>query len=101
MPRGATYRVTADGVVGISGTPKVLYGMTIQSGATAGVVILHNAADADTAANVRLNVVGTANRMLPVPDIPEGGLYFPAGVFADIDANVTSTVLYLEEVRNL
>lgn len=93
---GGSQRVTADGVVGVSGQAVRMYGATITSGATAGRVRFRNGtADTDTAF---LDVSGEPNLTTPVSGIPNDGLYFPGGLFVDIDANTTAVVVEFVQV---
>lgn len=98
MVKGSPVRITADGVIGISGAPTIVYSVVIESGGTAAVIRLLNGTDSN--GTEYLDVTGTANRTLPVPDIAAGGLFFPGGVFADIDANTTSLICWVEHIRN-
>ena len=97
MARGGTTILTVDGVVGISGAPTRVYGMEIQSGGTAGRVILYNGTDA-TGGNY-VNRVGKSNQGDPL-DFGAEGKFFPAGCYADLDANVTRVIIQYENTRN-
>lgn len=94
--RGGIYRLTADDVLIRSGKPVRLYGASITSGATGGVVAFRNGTAAtDT---LILEGQGTPNQTVNVPDIPEEGVLFPAGLFVDVDANATAVVCFAELV---
>lgn len=94
--RGGYARRTADGVIGISGQPVRIYGLQVTSGATAGRVKLYDGTDAT--GTLLLDADGEPSKTAAVPDMPSGGIYFPAGCFADIDANVTAVVADYEQV---
>ena len=96
MPRGGSQRVTADGVIGISGQAIRLYGASITSGATGGVVNFRNGtAVTDT---ILFSASGTANLTVLVANIPAEGVYFPDGLYVDVDANATAVVCSYEQV---
>ena len=94
MLRGTPVRVTADGVILTSGKPIMLYAASITSGVTPGRVQFRNGtATTDTAL---LDVDGEPARTTLVPNIPSGGLYFPAGLFVDVDGNASAVVCWAE-----
>lgn len=86
---------TSDGVVGISGTPKLVYGMHMISGGTAGNVILRNGTSAGAGAVI--SMTGTINVGVTMTFGVEG-VVFPAGCFCDVDANVSSVVVFYKEL---
>lgn len=85
-----TQLITADGVVGVSGKPVRVFSVgVISGGGGAGQVILRNGtAGTDTA---RVQVDGTTS--LGTQAEWTGGVLFPAGCFADINANTTSVAV--------
>jgi len=94
--KGGYQRRTTDGVVGISGLPVRLYGLQIQSGATAGAVACHNGTD--TTGDKLLDVAGEPNRTVSTANIPSDGIFFPGGLYLDVDANVTAAIANYEQV---
>ena len=96
MPRGGSVRLTADAALILSGQPVRVYNMTIRSGNTASVVILRNGTTATDTAQVE--EVGVALEGKPF-DYGDGGAYFPAGCFVDVDANISYVTLQAELVR--
>ena len=97
MARGGSQRITADGVIGVSGAPTRVYGLIIQSGAIAGVVNVYNGTDT-TGTIILPTISGAANQGKAVEGIPAEGIYFPAGCYVDIDANTTSVIAQYENV---
>lgn len=95
MP-GGYQRRTTDGVIGISGQAIRLYGLQIQSGAAAGVVACHDGTS--SSGNKILDVAGEPNKTIPVPDIPAAGVYFPTGLYLDVNADVTAVIANYEQV---
>lgn len=87
-------RVTADSVIGTSGKKIRLYAAIVHSDASGGVVQLRNGtSDSGTEYD---EVNGTADVSVQV-SYP-GGLYFPNGLFVDVDANtVYVTCIYEQE----
>lgn len=83
--------VTADAIVGSSGVPIRIFSMNILSGGTAGVVILRNGTTVSSTiyAQATAAVISAGNQV----NFGEKGLFFPAGCFCDIDANVTSCLV--------
>ena len=90
----AYQRVTADGVIGVSGAAKIVYGVHMASGGAAGTVILRNGTStSDTAV---FNFVGTADDGSYFNLGP--GVVFPSGVYYDEDANVSHAVIIYREL---
>lgn len=90
----AYQKVTSDGVIGTSGTAKVVYGVHVVSGGAAGTVILRNGTG--TGDPAIFNFAGVAN---------EGtyfdcgvGVVFPNGVYYDEDANVSHALVMYREL---
>ena len=85
FPSG-TVRVTADGVVGTSGKPIRLWTVSLISGAGgASTLILRNGTVVGDTAYEQID--GSAASKATTKTY-EGGLLFPAGLYADVDANV-------------
>lgn len=90
-------RLTADGVVGVSGKPIIVYNVVMLSAAGgAGELVLRNGA-ADTA-TVYVQEAGTAASKTKTYNF-DGGLYFPSGCFFDKDSNTDAVVVNFEQVR--
>lgn len=88
-------RLTADGVVGVSGKPLVIYSCVMLSGSGgAGELVLRNGA-ADTA-TAYVTEAGTAASKTKTYLFGEG-LYFPAGCFFDKDSNTDAVVVNYEQ----
>lgn len=85
-----TQVVTADIAVGESGKPTRVFQVTWLSGGTAGVLILRNGTS--TSGDIYFNQTGTINKTVTV-QFGEEGTLFPAGCFADVDANVTRALI--------
>ena len=79
-------RITASGVVGISGKPVTIYGYSFLSGGTAGVVILTLGTDGTGVEKHRQS--GTINVGTTV-QLGAKGKYFPTGAYVTVDANTT------------
>ena len=90
--------VTGDGVIGTSGTPKVIYGMSIvnNSGGN-GVVNIRNGALVSDPIVIRhtMTVGADSGEYVPISDV---GLMLGDGCFVDIDANVEQVALFYREV---
>lgn len=82
-------RVTADAVVGVSGKPVRVYGVTWLSGTTAGYVGLRNGTG--TSSDLQYYLDGTASKSFTQNF--EEGMLFPSGCYCDVDANVTWAVV--------
>lgn len=79
-------RITAAGVVGVSGKPVRIYGFTMRSGAGgSGTVTLYNGASTAGIEKYRLqgNADASADKVFPTE-----GKHFPSGCYADLDADV-------------
>lgn len=87
--------ITADGVVGVSGASKIVYGVHIISGATAGVVNLRRGTAVGDA--IGITHTGTISLGVTFP-YPQEGFHFPGGCFVDVDANVTSVLVSYREL---
>ena len=86
--------VTADGVLGISGQAKIVYSIHILSGGGGGGVVLLRRG---TAVGDTIGISQTGTTSIGVTFNYEGGMYFPAGCFVDVDANVTSVLVSYRE----
>lgn len=91
-------RLTADGVVGVSGKPIVVYNVVMLSGAGgAGELVLRDGTSASDTAYV--TEAGTAASKSKTYNF-DGGLYFPDGCFFDIDTNTAAVVVNFEQIRS-
>ncbi len=87
-------RLTADGVVGVSGSPTRIYSIIVKSGGTAAQVTIHNGTTGG--ADEFMQIDGTVNAAV-ITNFA-GGLFLPAGGFCNVDANTTyATILYTTE----
>lgn len=80
-------RITAAGVVGVSGQPVRLYGFTMRSGAGGvGIVTLYNGTSTSGTEKYVMqgNTDASADKVFPAE-----GKHFPGGCYADLDANVS------------
>lgn len=85
MP-GST-RITAAGVVGVSGKPVRIFGFTTRSGAAGvGTVTLYNGTS--TAGTEKYRFQGNQDASADKVFATEGK-FFPAGCYADLDTDVT------------
>lgn len=82
--KGAPQTLTASGVVGVSGKPLVVHAVSVDSGVAASIPVLRNGGASDTPL---FEGLGTALRKVLVPNIPAGGVYFPAGCYVSLDGN--------------
>ncbi len=91
-----TVRLTADGVVGRSGSPIRVYTAVMMSAAGgAGELVLRNGtADTGTA---YVTEAGTAASKSKTYNFGEG-ITFPGGCFFDIDANTAAVVVEYEDI---
>jgi hypothetical protein len=95
--KGGPVTITADGVIGPSGKPIRVYGISIGSGAGGGgVVEFHNGTS--TSGQKYVTASGTASTNVLVANIPAAGLLFPAGLYANVDANTTDVTAWIEVV---
>lgn len=86
-------RITADGVVGVSGKPTRLYCVSLISGASASVLSLLDGADAT--GNQLVSITGNANTGVVINFA--GGLRFPRGIYADVDGNISSATFVIDQ----
>lgn len=96
MSQGVTgsQRLTADGVVGVSGRPIRVWCVEMTNGAAAGQLVLRNGtADTDTVYVIK---AGTAATISDTYNWARG-ILFPAGCFFDKDANTASVVVMYED----
>ena len=80
-------RITAAGVVGVSGQPVRIFGFTTRSGAGGvGTVTLYNGTDTTGTEKYRFqgNTDASADKVFPTE-----GKFFPGGCYADLDADIT------------
>ncbi len=93
LGKGYTFS-NADVAVVASGVPMVVYGLNIVSGAGGfGRVILRNGTT--TGGTAIITVDGTASKGT-LFDFGGAGVVFPAGCFADLDANVSTMTIIAE-----
>jgi hypothetical protein len=78
-----------DAAIGPSGKPIRIFSISVLSGGTAAVVKLFNGTDASGV--IWLQVDGTINKAVTVDFA--NGILFPAGCFADVDANTVSLIV--------
>ena len=78
-----------------SGMPVAVYGVTIVSDGTPGLLIMRNGINAD--ADVLLTFTGVANSSFDIP-WPDIGAVFPNGCYLDIDGHVTSVTVSFERI---
>lgn len=94
---GGGFRVTANGVVGVSGKPVRIYGYTMRSGAGGpGVVQLFDGAS--NAGNERWAGQGNMDSG-SIVSFGERGKFFPTGSYCQIDGNVTYVEFDYEQVN--
>lgn len=79
-------RLTASGVVGVSGKPVIVYSFSFLSGASAGVPIFSDGSAGG--GTERLRVTGTANQGT-ITTIYPNGKFFPTGCYLTVDGNTT------------
>ena len=80
-----TVRLTADGVVGKSGSPTRVYWILLVSGATASTTSLKNGTTTGGTAYVQVDGRENEGVLLNFA----GGVRFPDGCFMDTDANIS------------
>jgi hypothetical protein len=85
--------LSASGIVGDSGQPQILYGYTIKSGATAGVLSIKNGTLA-TSSNV-ISTTGTISQEV-LFTFPQGTA-LQNGLYASFDTNVTSATIFYRQ----
>lgn len=79
-------RITASGVVGVSGKPVRIYGFTARSGASGpGIVTLYNGTSTSGTEKYRFqgNIDASADKVFATE-----GKHFPGGCYADLDADI-------------
>lgn len=88
-------RLTADGAVGRSGNPIVVYNVEMLNNSSVGELVLRNGTSASDTVYVKKNGV-------TVSDTDtynwEGGIVFPNGCFFDIDTNTVAVVVTYEDI---
>lgn len=96
----ASQRITADGAIGPAGTaamprPIRLFSVSLISGASASTLTLRNGVDTSGTAYEQVDGVASQSTTKNYA----GGLRFPLGLFADVDANVSYvTFSFTEEM---
>lgn len=90
-----TVRITADSALITSGLPVRVYAVNLVSGGSGSTLILRNGTS--TSGDAYEQVDGSASQS--VTKNYAGGLLFPAGCFADVDANISyATIICTKEV---
>lgn len=90
--------LTTSAVVGVSGKPVAIYGYSIKSGGTAGVMSIFNGTSSVAGAGaLAWDETGTisVSRSFPMGC----GIVLPNGCFASFDANVTGATVFYRQVR--
>jgi hypothetical protein len=86
--------ITTSGVIGDSGQPQILYGFTVKSGGTAGVLTVKNGSSATGTAI--FGPTGTVNQeilfVFPI------GTLLGSGIYASFDANVTGATVFFKQL---
>lgn len=90
---GSSY-LTTSGAVGVASKPKMIYALTVISGATAAVVQLKNGGSSGT---IYIQETGTINK--GVTFNYSEGFFFPTDCFYTADGNQTSVLISYEEVQ--
>lgn len=86
----------ADGVVGTSGEPTIVYGINIVSnGGAVGRVILRNGAVVGATAVVTVD--GTTGIGI-IRDFGGNGILFPSGCYLDLDSNTAQATVFFERL---
>ena len=89
-------RITAAGVVGVSGKPVRIFGVTTRSGAGGpGTVTLYNGTSTSGTEKYKFNgnTDASADKVFPAE-----GKFFPGGCYADLDTDVSYVDFdYLQE----
>jgi len=81
------------GVVGVSGKAKMVYAITIISGATASTATLRNGSNGS--ATIYIQQTGTINQGVTFNF--QEGFFFPSGCYFSDDGNETSVLISYEE----
>jgi len=97
MGLGGTRRVTADTDIGDGKPIRVLSVHWLSSG-TAGTLVLRNGTTASD--EIRYQKVGTINDGL-TETFGESGIFFPAGLFYDHDANTTFAAINFVRTKSV
>jgi hypothetical protein len=96
MTSGGTQLITADGVVGTSGSPVRIFAIHILSGAAGGGVVLLRTGTGASGA-IYIQETGNTNDGKTV-QFGAAGYFFPAGCYCDIDSNTTSVAIsYIQQ----
>lgn len=90
IERAGSTLLTADGIVGRSGAPVVVYAFHFISGGTPAVLSLKNGTT--SSGTTYITETGTANTGKTV-ELGSLGTFFPEGCFVDFDANTTSVLV--------
>lgn len=82
-------RITSDSAIGRSGKPYRLFSVILKSGGSASTLALKNGTS--TSGTEYDSVIGEASAVIRTSYA--GGLLFPDGLYADVDANISYAVL--------
>lgn len=94
---GGGFRITASGVVGVSGKPVRVYGYTMRSGA-GGVGVVQLFDGTANSGNERWKGTGNTDDGSLV-NFPARGKFFPTGCYCQVDSNVTYVELDYVQVN--
>lgn len=91
-------RLTSSAVVGDSGKPVAIYGYSLKSGGTAGVLTIFNGTSSVAGSGTfAWDETGTISVS---KSFPLGcGVVLPSGAFASFDGNVTGVTIFYRQVR--
>lgn len=91
--RNSYQKRTTDGVIGTSGSPVVVYGISVQSGVDGGAVVAFYDGSSTGGTLVR-SITGNQNDWFN-EDYVVGRVY-PNGLYIDLDANTTSVTVWFQ-----
>ncbi len=94
--RGSPEKITTSQVIGTSGKPLRVYHVSLMSGGAASTLKLYNGTDATT---IHRELTGTSGEAKEF-DFGEQGIFFPAGCYAAVDANITYATIDREKWIN-
>ena len=89
--------IAADGVVGTSGTPKILYGVNWVSDGTAGVMKVYDGSS--TGGTLIWQETGVVNVGVTRNFGGTEGVMCPNGIYLDIDSHDVFVAVYYKEVK--
>lgn len=95
--KGSPITITESGVILLSGKPIRVYGVSLTSGAASGLAKLHNGTTATEATSPTISAVsGAPNQSFQMEGINSEGLYFPSGLYVEMDGNTSSVTVWAE-----